>query len=626
MRNVSRRVLFALLVISYPLILIIPHFSRIMDFSLYSDDASRILDLQTRPLGALLFRPFNEHMAPFFEMISWITWQAAGERLTRAPIAFTIASYIPFVLCLGLLALWIRRETNSLATALSASILFGLAPLSIETIYWYSASSFTWALLWTMLGLYCSRPMSASGVWPARLGLFAGSILAPSSSAIGLLAGPLASIRIIASPGPGKSRWWKAAIPLAGSLTYLLICSMFRYQQVILVGLGRKTDQLGGLSLALQAPAARLIPGMLGFHDADLWLPASLNLALTAAGLVVIAFLSYRSRHRGLIVAGVASILLGYSMIYPFRNEHGSHWLFQVERFHLFPQLGLVLLASLAATRWLRRLDRDLLSALAASVGLGLVLLTIHFGRFERQASLYRFPEQRQTLCALERLGSICQDHHLSREDCIMALEPSWNRWYQPSSNGIGMVPARVGLAVYPPSDARELLLGQLSAADRKAIWGGMDVSKYTLIADDLAGPRPSLLASSRLIESKNAHCEESPEALGLRSYAMTGWPSDLVYEWTRPDSSSKAGVLDPRFLKFSCGYSAEPLEICWANRGEPWSPSRSVRFRSESIREPREWVIPLDCLPHWDPVDSGRIRVRFAAGPLLIGEPQLLR
>ena len=50
-----------------------------------SDDVTRIEHLQTMPLGELLFRPFNEHVAPVFELVSWVTWQLAGRRLSHAP-------------------------------------------------------------------------------------------------------------------------------------------------------------------------------------------------------------------------------------------------------------------------------------------------------------------------------------------------------------------------------------------------------------------------------------------------------------------------------------------------------------------------------------------------------------
>src|SRR4051812_41814880 len=94
-----------------------PHLGRLRHPSLYTDDVVRIAALQAVPFPRLLFLPFNEHMAPVFEVVSWIAWRLAGGRLAQAPLALTVASYVPFLLNLGLLGWLVRRETGSTATA-----------------------------------------------------------------------------------------------------------------------------------------------------------------------------------------------------------------------------------------------------------------------------------------------------------------------------------------------------------------------------------------------------------------------------------------------------------------------------------------------------------------------------
>ena len=604
-------------------ILILPHFSRVVDASLYADDVNRIFELQTRPLGELMFRPFNEHMAPFFETVSWVTWQAADRRLTSAPIAFTLSSYVPFALCLGLLAAWIFRETKSAATALSAAVLFGLLPLSVETIYWYSASSFTWALFWTMLAFVCSGPAGPSRSGLRLAGLLVGSFLAPASSAIGLLAGPLASLRLAAGREDRRAGWLATFAPSAGTLLYLAICSAFRYLKVLKSGLANESDRFGGLLLAFRAPTGRLLPGLFGAYDADLWLPSGLNLGLTVVGLLAVILWGVRSRHRGLIVVCLGMILGGYAITYPFRNTGDAHWLFRTERFHLFPQLGLVVLIALGASRWLRRYDRSLMSALASANVLGVVLLAIHFGRFEKQAGLYRFPEQRLTLASLEHLGAICRDLNVTRDRCIADLEPTWNRWYQPCYNGLWMVPAPIVTSGPAAPEVRQQVLARLSAAEREALWGGMDVSLHARTAEEFAAARLDCLAIGRLVESDQARCLDDSPAPGMRTYTLKGWPAYLEYGWAASGSPSRS---EPMFLCLPCGASSEPLEIWWSSRNEPWSPGRSVRFSPDPERSPGTWILPLASLPHWQPKDNGRLRVRFKASPIAIGEPRLLR
>jgi hypothetical protein len=308
------RAAVVLLILAFLVIFLVPHLSRIRHASIYFDDISRIADLQTRPLSALWFRPFNEHMAPFFETVSWAVWQVAGRKLTHAPLAFTLASYVPFVLCLGLLAWWVRHETSSRTTALASTALFGLSPLYAEAVFFYSASSFTWALFWTMIVLLCAG--SAEGVrgWARHLGLFIGSLLAPACSAIGLLAGPLGTIQLAAGHRDRQCGWFTVIIPTTGMLLYLAICSEFNYEHILESGIQRNSDIARGFLLALRAPTARLLPGTFGFHDVDLWLPSGLNLALTGLGLIAIIPWASRSPQRGLIAAGLGLILGGYAL------------------------------------------------------------------------------------------------------------------------------------------------------------------------------------------------------------------------------------------------------------------------------------------------------------------------
>ena len=621
-RDRIRRAAGSLLFPAFVAILAIPHLPRIRHPSLYSDDVQRVVDLQTNPLHSLWFRPFNQHMAPFFETISWLAWRAAGRDLTRAPMAFTLASYVPFVLCLGLLARWLRRETGSTATALAATALFGLSPIYAETVFWYSASSFTWALFWTMVVLLSAGSTGRA----ARLGSLIGSLLAPASSAIGLLAGPLGTLRLMAGRRQLRRDWLAIGLPAMGTLLYLASCSAFRYHRVIRSGIDPDTDFVGGILLALRAPTARLIPGTFGLADVDLWLPPGLNLALTGLGLIAIVAWGVRSPHRGPIAAALGLILGGYALTYPFRNQHGPHWLLQTGRFHLFPQLGLVALIALGGSRWLGCFDRQPRGGLVASTGLAALLLATQIGRFRDQERNYRFPEQPRTLATLERLGALCRSRNVTREQCIDALDPAWNHWFQPEYNGLWMVPAPARVSGRADPDVRKSLLEQLTAAERKAIWGGMDVSRHLSPVENLAGVSPDGLAVGRLVETDHAHSDPSPLGARMRRYTMTGWPAYLEFELTPPDPSKGVGPGVPRYLGLPCGPSPEPLELWWAKRGERWSPSRCVRFRPDPRQPPREWALPLDRIPHWNPDDAERIRVRFVAAPVAIGEPRLLR
>ncbi len=524
------RAAVVLLIPAFIAMFLVPHLSRIRHPSIYGDDIQRIADLQTRPLSALWFRPFNEHMAPFFETVSWATWQISGRKLTHAPLAFTLASYVPFVLCLGLFGWWVRLETSSRTIALASTALFGLSPLYAETVFWYSASSFTWALFWTMIVLLCAGLAEGARGRDHRLGLFFGSLLAPACSAIGLLAGPLGTLRLAAGHRDRQRGWFTTVIPMTGMLLYLAVCSVFSYYYVIKSGIHRGSDIAWGLLFALRAPTAHLLPGTFGFHDVDLLLSPGLNLALTGLGLIAIIPWATRSpqRERGLIVAALGLILGGYALTYPFRNHDGAHWLFKTERYHLFPQVGLVVLIALGARRWLSRFDQCLLEGLVGAISLAVLLLAIHLGRIENLVRTYRFPEQRRTLAALERLGVLCRARNVTQQQCIAALAPVWTHWFQPEYNGLWMVPAPTQVSGRPDLQVHQFLLEQLTAAERKALWGGMDVSCYLRSAEDLVGAHPDCMAVGRLVETANAHDVQLPLGMGMRQVhddGMAGAP-----------------------------------------------------------------------------------------------------
>ena len=252
-----------------------PHWHRLQHPSLFTDDVVRIGDLQTKPLAVLLFRPIQEHMAPVFETVSWVTWQLAGQRLSNAPLVFTLMSYVPFLLCLLLVAMVLRRELGSPTTALVAVAAFSLSSLHSETIYWYSASSFTWALVWTLMCLlWAGRAASGQGSY-ALAGSAVAAALAPACSAIGMLAGPLGLLRVGLTPDrPRRFTLRKAAlVPLLGTLLYLALCSVFRYQDVLKGSLEKRADFGSGMLYALSAPTNVLVPGLVGLFPIEVRQP-----------------------------------------------------------------------------------------------------------------------------------------------------------------------------------------------------------------------------------------------------------------------------------------------------------------------------------------------------------------
>jgi hypothetical protein len=132
--------------VAFVVVTLLPVMRRLRSPTILGDDVTRIVDLIKYPFREHLFLPFSEHIAPLFQLVSSVTWELIGHDIRLAPLGFSAASVCSWALVLGLFAFWLLRETGSRTATLVAVSLAAQSPLVLETAWWYSASSFLWAI------------------------------------------------------------------------------------------------------------------------------------------------------------------------------------------------------------------------------------------------------------------------------------------------------------------------------------------------------------------------------------------------------------------------------------------------------------------------------------------------
>ncbi|GAC1473830.1 MAG: hypothetical protein NVSMB9_23140 [Isosphaeraceae bacterium] len=596
-----------------------PYLIRLLSPSLYADDIVRIAQLQTTKLTGMLFQPFNEHLAPLFQVVSWVSWQLAGRSLARAPLAFTLASFLPFVLVLNALGGIIRRETRSGAVALAGLAIFSLSSLSQETVYWYSASSFMWALLCTLLAWLAmarasDRPTRASRRFDLALAALAASA-APAFSAIGLLAGPFAAIPALG----GRGRRSDALAPAAGTLFFLGLCGVLHHSAAVATSIERNSGIVPGVLASVRAPFAALVPGLVGLSPrtssgaSDVVL-ITLTLAFTTLLLVE----ARRNRDaRALILGGLLLIFGGYTLTFCARAGETGRGLLETQRYHLFPMAGFVLLLAPFLRRILGRCDSRPLTRLWIAAALAATLLVLHDSRMRAGARFLHYRDQTQTLAALDRLGVLCARHHITRDQALATLDPIEFKWTPPGYSALLMLPPGATTPALPDSLVKPTLLNALTPAERRSVCGGMDVTRYLQRADSPDLNPEATVSVARPVTLYRVRDE------GQDRYVAAGWPAFIEFEFQGSDPASA------RALEMSAFDPSQSVEVWWRGDRQRWSETRSVRFHSDATLCPsaRGWLLPLDRLPHWDPSEARRLRLLFhAPGPLAVASPRLIR
>ncbi len=598
----------ALLVAGFLTLCLQPYLAWARYPSLFDDDLTRVGGFRRLPFAAALWRPFNEHVAPLFEVVGWLAWWGSGRRVEAVATGFLVASYVAWSTTLVGLGLVVRRELRSPLAAGVALAIFAAAPVAAETVLWYSASSFQWAAAaglaawYAALRAFSARSGRSRAGWLVAAG--AGALASPLFSAIGVLAGPLAALRLVAAendegqggggPRSGAGRVGCAAVPLLGTVAYGLLVTLNRAGGgAVAASVRGHLDPVAALWAAVRAPVAVLVPGILGSPGGSAWVPDPVAAVGTVALIGGAMCWARRSRARGLIVVGLGWIVGGYLLAYATRARPGDRWVLEVGRYHLFPLIGGACWTAAAVGPMLDRLERKSPLAgwgvLVSLAALGVIRGGARVDEIARRS--FRYPDQGAQVAAALRLEAACRASGVSLEQAIRIVDPVEPRWFPrplPFHPLLYLFDTSLRGDRHPDPEAVAAVLTLLTAEDREAIFGGVDAGRYA----DLARP-----ATSLSLEPTRSGLV-APIGEGRLYHEELTWPADRG---------------DPLGLRLTGIAPGVRVEVWWAGADGIWSPGRSVRWTTTDP-SPR---LALTRLPHWRPGFARRFRVVRRGWPL---------
>jgi hypothetical protein len=389
----------------------------------------------------------NEHAMPLGRLTTWLVVILSGN-MARLPFVAGLQGLLALLVGMWLVYLLVKRELGHPFFGLVAMAFFGVTTIYQQAVYWFAASFSLLALDTLLLGLLAAQSWRRSRRWQHILLTVLCAFLAPMWFASGVLVGPLLSLYLLVTPrnqpeAPATkppSRWW-AAVPLLSTVAFLAISLPLTARQIMhLEHYGDETALQAfrpgnGILHTGHAMIENLVLGTFGISGVVL--PVVVDFGLLIALILALSPWWRKASRPDLLVLGLAMILLSYLLTYSARGawdwgEMGQpnftlpNW----SRYHLFPQLGLVLMVLAIAPRWQNWLG-DLRADGRLSdwqrrlvVFLALILLLIHLPRgiAARWKAFEDFPWQQGQLTWIDNVETVCRRERVAAESVKSVL------------------------------------------------------------------------------------------------------------------------------------------------------------------------------------------------------------
>jgi hypothetical protein len=398
-----------------------------------------------------LWVPSNEHAMPLGRLSTWALVQLAG-RPSLLPSVTAMQGPLALLLAMGLVYVFVSHELGHRFYGLAAMIGFGVTSVYQQAIVWFAASFSVLALdifLLTLIAAQHWRHISAAEiaaegtnrlVWMRRHGWLLltviGAALAPAWFASGILAGPMACVYLLpqnAADRPAWRGWLCALVPLAGTMLFLALSLPLTLDHIMHLEHydGRTAlesfDLLTGLEYTGRSVVENLALGAIGISaiNCPRWLVPPCLAALLGAAILWWKAVGKTPASRRLLLLGVALVLASYWLVYSAR----AGWPYEGEmnqpvwgRYHLLPQLGLVLFLAAGLPRFVGRnsfLSHRPVRLLAAFLG---ILFLIHLPRGIIAHHWYDPAPQQEVLRHIEEVDARCREHRISADAARAAL------------------------------------------------------------------------------------------------------------------------------------------------------------------------------------------------------------